>query len=84
MIPNYVMELFEHHPDDTPETFHLRDPKNHPFLSKVKFEFARGLGSNDIAREVSSTYLHWIQKPKVQTSIKRIKDIYDPTGMIDY
>ena len=80
MIPQSVMALMKHHEDDPPDTFRLSDAKNHPFLSNIKFEFARKSDSDAKRKGEAATFLHWVEKPPVKIGFKRVQDIYDASG----
>ena len=75
MIPPSVRELLYHHQDDPPDTFRFKDPKNHPFMSNIKLEFASTDGGS-----VAKTYFHWIEEPSVRQEVRRIRNCYDEHG----
>ena len=75
MIPPSVQKLVYHHPDDATDTYRLKEHKNHPFLSNIKIEFAPGRQGSS-----ASTYIHWIQQPRVSPNVFRIRNSYDEKG----
>ena len=75
MIPPAVKALLNQHPNDPPDTFRVKEHKNHPFLQKIKLEFASNENENS-----AKTYVHWIDPPSVSTKIFRIQHAYDEDG----
>ena len=79
MIPPAIKAMLIQHPNDPPDTFRIKEHKNHPFLEKIKLEFAPTDNGNS-----AKTYVHWIEPPPVCTQIHRLQNAYGEDGVYSY